>query len=303
MSLLPVQIRVLERGWLSSNNILFLEGERASLVDSGYVTHAPQTVALVRHALEDRALARLINTHSHSDHIGGNAAVKRAFGCSITIPEGIEEAVANWDEHALMLTPTQQSAEYFAHDATLAPGKRIELGGLEWEVFAAPGHDMHALVFYCSDKRILISGDALWRDGFGVIFAEILGVERGLEVTRKTLEMLGRLPVDVVIPGHGAPFTEVDDAFARAFKRLAAFEADGSRLGRHALKVLVTFMLLEKRRLPVAELPRYLADAPLCRQINDRYLHRSPEALSDWLIHDLERAGILSREGEQIVAA
>ena len=68
MSLLPDRIRVLERGWLSSNNIVFHEGREATLVDSGYVTHAAQTLALLDGALEGRKLTRLINTHSHSDH-------------------------------------------------------------------------------------------------------------------------------------------------------------------------------------------------------------------------------------------
>lgn len=36
---LPASMRVFERGWLSANNILFLEGEGATLVDSGY--HSP----------------------------------------------------------------------------------------------------------------------------------------------------------------------------------------------------------------------------------------------------------------------
>lgn len=300
---LPPQIVVLERGWLSSNNILFLEGEGATLVDSGYVTHAPQTLALLQRALEGRTLRRLINTHSHSDHIGGNAAVKRAFGCSITIPEGIEEAVANWDEHALMLTPTQQSAEYFQHEATLRGGDALEMGGLSWEALAVPGHDMHALAFYCAEQRLLISGDALWRDGFGIMFAELLGIDNGIEATRGTLEMLGQLSIDAVIPGHGAPFDDVEDALKRAFQRLAAFEADGGRLGRHALKVLFTFMLLEKRQLAVAELPRYLTEVPMCRQINARYLQRTPEALTSWLINDLQRAGVLRLDGESVVAA
>ena len=46
-------LAVFERGWLSSNNILLhgAEGEHATLIDSGYVTHAEQTLALVRHAL------------------------------------------------------------------------------------------------------------------------------------------------------------------------------------------------------------------------------------------------------------
>ena len=45
--ILPGNLLVLERGWLSSNNVLFLEGEQAALIDSGYVTHAQQTVSLL----------------------------------------------------------------------------------------------------------------------------------------------------------------------------------------------------------------------------------------------------------------
>ena len=74
---LPASMQVLQRGWLSSNNILFTGGDQTALVDSGYLTHAAQTVALVRHGLQGRPLDRLINTHLHSDHCGGNAALQR----------------------------------------------------------------------------------------------------------------------------------------------------------------------------------------------------------------------------------
>jgi glyoxylase-like metal-dependent hydrolase (beta-lactamase superfamily II) len=303
MSLLPDRIRVLERGWLSSNNVLFLEGRRASLIDSGYVAHAEQTVALVRQALGGRRLARLINTHSHSDHIGGNAALAHAFGCQIAIPAGIAPAVAEWDEAALLLAPTAQSAARFAHDMEIAAGDAIELGGMTWQALAAPGHDMHALVFYNPEARILISGDALWRDGFGVVFAELLGTAPALQAARDTLERLSRLAVDVVIPGHGAPFAEVDDAFSRAFSRLAAFEADGERLARHAVKVVFSFWLLERRRIAAAAVPEFLAGVSLYRDVNARYFRQSFDEIADWLIRDLERAGAVRREGDQIVAA
>jgi hypothetical protein len=39
---LPATMRLLQRGWLSSNNIVFLGREQTALVDSGYATHAPQ---------------------------------------------------------------------------------------------------------------------------------------------------------------------------------------------------------------------------------------------------------------------
>ncbi len=105
---LPDSVLVLERGWLSSNNIVFFEGETAALVDSGYVSHAAQTLALLERALDGRCLTRLINTHSHSDHIGGNAAVQASFHCHITVPEGIAATIAEWDEDALLLSPLGQ---------------------------------------------------------------------------------------------------------------------------------------------------------------------------------------------------
>ncbi|MBI5923042.1 MAG: MBL fold metallo-hydrolase [Betaproteobacteria bacterium] len=298
---LPTQVRVLERGWLSSNNILFLEGERAALVDSGYVSHAPQTLALVRNALDGRKLTRLINTHAHSDHIGGNATLQREYGCSITVPHGIAQVIARWDEEALMLTPCAQVCDRFNHDATLGVGEEFELGGLVWHALHAPGHDMQALVFYCESRRLLISGDALWRDGFGIQFAEILNQAAGLAATKATLEAIGRLAVDVVIPGHGAPFAEFDDALERAFKRVAAFEQEPLRMARNALKACFTFSLLEMRRLPRARLAKYLQGVPFFKDIGDRILQFSVEELAEWLLAELMRAQVVKFDGDDIV--
>ena len=44
---LPAGLHIFERGWLSANNILFTDGEKTLLVDSGYCSHAAQTLALV----------------------------------------------------------------------------------------------------------------------------------------------------------------------------------------------------------------------------------------------------------------
>lgn len=300
---LPASVQVFERGWLSANNVLLFDGGEAALVDSGYLSHAAQTVALVRAALDGRRLGRLINTHSHSDHIGGNASVQRAFGCSITVPVGMERAVTHWDEAALLLTTAAQAGERFHVDATLAPGDRFIAGELEWQAIAAPGHDMDALAYYNPERRILMSGDALWRDGFGILFADVLGTGDGLGEARRTLEGIGRLAVDVVIPGHGAPFAEFDDALARAFARLQAFEADGARMARNAIRACVTFKLLDVRSMALDELPRHLDETPLYREANRRFLGQSPDALAGWLVKELERAGVARREHGMLVAS
>ncbi|WP_018991905.1 MBL fold metallo-hydrolase [Aromatoleum toluclasticum] len=302
-AVLPDTIRVLERGWLSANNVVLFDGERATVVDSGYVSHGDQTVALLREELAGRRLAELVNTHSHSDHIGGNALLQRTFGCSISVPAGMLPAVAAWDEDALLLRTAAQSGERFHADRALHPGDTLEMGELAWRAIAAPGHDMDALVFHSADRRLLISGDALWRDGFGILFAEVLGQGDGIGATRRTLESIARLPVDIVIPGHGAPFVEFDDALARAFARLRAFEEDGARMARNAIRACMTFSLLDARSMRIDALAEHLASVPLYREANARFLGLAPEALADWLVGDLTRAGVARREGELLVAA
>lgn len=298
---LPPQIRVLERGWLSSNNILCLEGVGATLVDTGYAAHADQTLALVQQSLDQRSLSRLINTHSHSDHIGGNARLQEAYGCAIVIPAGIEEAVTHWDEHALLLTPSGQWSERFRHDGVLRGGDLFEMGGLEWQALDAPGHDMNALIFHCPQARLLISGDALWRDGFGIVFGEMFGNTGGLQATRSTLDLIADLAVDTVIPGHGAPFAEVGDALQRAYQRLTAFETHPERMARNALKACFTFNLLELRRLPRSGLADYLGAIPFFKDVAVRMLGMELEQAAAWLLADLLKAGAVVLEEDFIL--
>jgi len=300
---LPAQIQVFERGWLSSNNILLRDGDGCTLIDSCYVTHAEQTVRLLQIALAGAPLLRLINTHCHSDHMGGNAAVQRAFGCRIAIPEGEAPAIAAWDDRLLLLGYTGQNAERFSFDQTLSAGERLRLGELDWEAFAAPGHDPYALMYYAPEARILISGDALWRNGFGLIFSELVDKPGAFADTRATLETIARLNVTTVIPGHGAPFNEVDRALEIAFQRLDAYERDPAKLARHALKVMLSFSLMIHRRIALAELPQFLADRPIYADINERFLRMTDAELCEYLVKELRQAKALRLEQGDLLAA
>jgi len=288
---------------MSSNNILIDDGNVCALIDSGYYAHANQTLLLLQHVLDGKPLVRLINTHCHSDHMGGNAALQRAYGCRISIPVGEAPAIAAWDDATLMLSYTGQSAERFSYDDTLSAGDRLQLGGLEWEALAAPGHDMHALMFYSRAARILISGDALWENGFGLIFSELFGQAGGYAATRVTLEAISRLDIATVIPGHGAPFGNVERALDTAFQRLDAYERDPVKLARHALKVMLSFSLMIQGRMALAGLPQFLATRPIYGDINRRFLHLSEAELGEYLLRDLARAGALKLEDGWLLAA
>jgi glyoxylase-like metal-dependent hydrolase (beta-lactamase superfamily II) len=320
-------LTVLERGWLSSNNVLLHgePGEGATLVDSGHCAHAAQTVALVGHALQGEALARLVNTHLHSDHCGGNAALQRAFGMPIHVPPGQWQAVLRWDEEALSYRPSRQRCERFTPDAQLAPGDTLRCGGRAWHVLAAPGHDPDSVMLFDAAHGVLISADALWENGFGIVFPELDGEtttpsplrsltpggarsasERpgarpsAFDDVAAVLDMIERLPVQWVLPGHGAPFQDTPAALARARSRLAGFRADPARHDRHAAKVLLKFHLLEEISQPLPALREWFGATPLMQGMWRR-LGRPLDSTAAWcdaLVAELAAGGALAvRDG------
>ncbi len=297
---LPASMRVFERGWLSANNILFIGGDETVLVDTGYVTHAPQTLALVRHALNGRPLDRIVNTHLHSDHCGGNAALKDAFACRIAVPAAEADKVRAWDEEALSYRATGQQCARFSVDETIASGDVLAMGDLQWQALAAPGHDPHALLFWCEEEGILIAGDALWQNGFGVIFPELAG-EPGFDEVRATLDLIASLRPGLVIPGHGAPFADVDAALQRACGRLDYLAADPVRNAENAVKVLLKFLLLERRHMPLAEVDALFETVPLLVLARERFLPRPAAELARWAVQALEKAGAARLQGELLL--
>jgi glyoxylase-like metal-dependent hydrolase (beta-lactamase superfamily II) len=301
---LPPQVRVFVRDWLSSNNILLKGRESHVLIDSGYARHAPLTLALLAtpQGLGAAPLARLVNTHCHSDHMGGNAAIKARYACPIALPDGEAPLIDAWDENTLLLAYADQRADRFAYDEVIRAGETHVWGDLEWQALAAPGHDMGALVFFNPEHRILVSGDALWANGYGFVMPREVDA-RALPATRATLEMLAALDVRVVIPGHGEPFADVGAALERAFARTAAFEADSLRVARHALKAVLTFALLDQRRLPLCDMPAYVDRIGIYRDFNARFFRLSPSELAERLVAELEKVHAARRENGWLVPA
>lgn len=297
---LPAGMQVFERGWLSSNNILLVDEHTTALVDSGYLTHAGQTLALVQHALQGRPLDLLINTHLHSDHCGGNAILQQTYACRTLIPVADAPAVTAWDEDVLTYKATGQRCQQFSFDASLSPGQQMTLAGLQWQVLAAPGHDPHSLMLYCASEAILISADALWQNGFGVIFPELEG-ESGFAEQAAVLQMISELEVRIVIPGHGAPFTDVAAALERAHSRLDYLAADPKRNARNALKVMIAFQLLETQQLPVSAIRQSLTQNRIMRA-SSQIVDEAVEPLMNSLLADLIKSGVARLQDDVLVS-
>lgn len=298
---LPPHIQVLERGWLSSNNIVFAQADVTTVVDTGYVSHGEATERLLDEALGGRPLARIVNTHLHSDHAGGNARLQRRHGCRVVIPPGLRDAVDAWDEAALSYTPSGQECERFAYDEVLRIGERIELGGQDWDVLPAGGHDADMVMLWNPREGVLISADALWRNGFGVIFPELAG-DSGFAEQQATLDLISQLAPRAVIPGHGAPFTEVADALSIAHARIRWLAEDPKRNVDNALKGLVAFRLLDRRRMPREEVQGLIEHNLLTQRGIRAVVGDDTEPLADWVMGQLVRVGAARLEDGALIA-
>ena len=293
---------MLVRGWLSANNIVFHQQGQGQVVDTGYVSHADQTLALIDHALDGRPLAEVVNTHLHSDHCGGNAALAvRWPDLRITVPAASRSKLLPWDDSRLSYRDTGQRCDPFMPHAFVADGDTLHLGGRPWQVHAAPGHDPDAVLLFEPETATLISGDALWEQRLAIIFPE-LADEPGFDDTAQVLDRIERLQPRLVLPGHGAPFTNVAAALAASRQRLAAFQAAPLKHRGHAARSLVVYHMLEHRRRPRQALVDWIATTPIflkalqCTEDSAR-AHQAAEAtvarlLSDGVLTALREDGL-----------
>lgn len=300
----PDGVHVFERGWLSSNNILCVDASGTALIDSGYSTHSAQTVELCIALLGTRPLDLLLNTHLHSDHCGGNSALQLEYPELTTlIPPGQAPLVASWDPVGLTYVPTGQTCLRFTFDGLLAPGTIVPMANTNWEVHAAAGHDPHSVVLFEPCSHTLVSADALWEDGFGVVFPELEG-ENAFGEVAATLDMIENLAPRWVIPGHGAIFRYNPEVMSRSRGRLDAFVKNPQRHARHAAKVLLKFKLLELQQMDHADLSHWASSTNYLQLIRHRFFSSTP--MNDWvaeLTEDLVRSGAAARHAALIANA
>ena len=298
MPSLPSHIHFYERGWLSSNNILLIDDTQSVLIDTGYWTHALQTQALLQQTLQDTPLTRIINTHLHSDHCGGNAHLQSVYPqVEIWVPPGHAKHVFDWDPAALTYTPTGQHCPPFIAQGVIAPGNVFSVANHEWHAMAAPGHDPHSIVLFCPSASVLISADALWDNGFGVVFPEIEGIHAFQEVA-DTLDLIESLQPQIILPGHGAPFTDVTGALARARSKLAMYQHEPQKHALYAAKVLLKFKLLEFQSIDILQFATWAQSSSYLHTLHQQ--HAAHLSFEDWVINlsdSLVSSGAAQRDG------
>jgi len=96
-------------------------------------------------------IGQIWNTHWHGDHIGGNAQIKAATGCTVT-------------------GPAAEAAKIPTLDRTVGEGDRVHIGGFEAEVLEVPAHTAGHIAYYLPAAGIVFVGDTLFAMGCGRLF-------------------------------------------------------------------------------------------------------------------------------------
>lgn len=146
-------------------------------------------------------------------------------------------------------------------------------------------------MFFNPDHRILMSADALWEQGFGVLFPLIDGAD-AITDQLATLDLIESLQARVVIPGHGSVFTEVNRALDTARARIASFVEKPERALQNACRVLMKFNLLEHQRLVWTDYRQRFAQFPAIVRLAGQMTSA-----------DIDLQGLADRVADALVAA
>ena len=153
-------------------------------------------------ALEGKglALAGILLTHGHYDHIRGVKEVVDRTGVKVYASER-ERSVLS--DACLNLSADDGRPVVVKPDVLLRDQECIEIGGITFRCISTPGHTEGSCCYYAegSVQSILLSGDTLFEESVGRTDFPTGSMS---QLVRSVREKLYLLPEDTVVyPGHG----------------------------------------------------------------------------------------------------
>jgi hydroxyacylglutathione hydrolase len=133
-----------------SDNYVWLAHEPAS-GDTVAIDPAVAEPVLAAAAERGWRISQIWNTHWHGDHIGGNAAIKAATGCTVT-------------------GPAAEAARIPTLDRQVSEGDRVTIGNVPADVIEVPAHTAGHIAYHLPSEQVLFIGDTLFAMGCGRLF-------------------------------------------------------------------------------------------------------------------------------------
>jgi glyoxylase-like metal-dependent hydrolase (beta-lactamase superfamily II) len=213
------------------NFYLIEEGGKLVLVDAG----APgdwdllvQTLATLGRRLGD--LEAVLLTHAHADHIGVAERARTSAGAPVWVHQADAELakgakpakndgkarsyLLRVEFYRTLLSLARRGATRIVpvkEVSTFADGETLALPGRP-RVVHAPGHTPGCAALLLEQRRVLLTGDVLATRNplTGRVGPQVMpsGLNRDTPQALRSLAVLDGLPADVLLPGHGEPWTD-----------------------------------------------------------------------------------------------
>ncbi len=207
------------------------EENKAVLIDSGADENSGR---LVLEALTERGwtLDAIYNTHSHADHIGGNAYLQQRTGCRIYAPD-LENDFVN---HTILETayfyggfpPMSLRRKIFFADSSHAEVLTEEVLPKGWEIIPLPGHWFNMVGFRTQDDVVFLADLVLSEKTMKSRSKIPYLVDAGAYL--QTLEDAKQLKAAFFVPGHTDPAEDITELLQKNIDKIHEIEASLLRI-------------------------------------------------------------------------
>ncbi len=298
---LPDWLLFWQRPYPSANTLL-IRDEKLVLIDSGAGSDAAATMQWLNAALGSaERLSLLINTHYHSDHVGGNYRVQARAHVPIAAHRWEGELINHRHPDACGALFLRHPVDPYPVDWLLEDGEELVLGKRVLRVVHTPGHTLGHVSLYLPEAKILMCGDAVHHDDVAWInpFREGVGA---LERAMQSLDRLAQLEVRLALSGHGTPLLAPQEAIDRVRRRYEQWILHPEKMGWHACKRIFAYALMLHDGLAREQVDTYLLSCPWFMDYSQHVFHTQPAAFVQPFLEELLRSKAVQWNDERLVA-